>query len=151
MSDDLTAITEVTRDLAYRQLDAQLQSSTSYDAKTIGVIAFDVAGVAGVLAAKDVFGKLWWVVILGLLIASVAGLIALWSSQFDVGPDPGSFYENTKTDSLAQANIALVTELTGSLQANDRALRWKATGFLVALLVTIVTAAIAAVSLQAKP
>ncbi len=151
MSDDLTAITEVTRDLAYRQLDAQLQSSTSYDAKTIGVIAFDVAGVAGVLAAKDVFGKLWWVVILGLLIASVAGLIALWSSQFDVGPDPGSFYENTKTDSLAQANIALVTELTGSLQANDRALRWKATAFLVALLVTIVTAAIAAVSLQAKP
>ncbi len=91
-----------------------------------------------------------WVV-LGLLIASVAGLAALWSRQFDVGPDPGTFYEDTNSGSEAEANIALVTELTGSLQSNDRALRWKATAFLAALTVTIVTSAIAAVSLQTKP
>src|SRR5579872_5777976 len=151
MPDDITAITEVTRDLAYRQLDAQLQSSTSYDAKTIGLIAFDVAGVAAVVAANDVFGSFCWAVALGLLVGSVAGLVALWNRQFDVGPDPGTFYENTKSESAAQANIALVTELTGSLQANDRTLWWKSTAFLVALLVTIATAAIAAVSLQMKP
>jgi hypothetical protein len=151
MPDDITAITEVTRDLAYRQLDAQLQSSGSYDSKTIGVIAFDVAGLAAVLAVKDAFGGLWWLLVIGLLIASVAGLFALWSRQFDVGPDPGTFYENTKAESYAAANIALVTELSGSLQANDRALRWKSIAFLVALALTIVTAAAAAVSLYLKP
>jgi hypothetical protein len=151
MSDDVAAITEVTRDLAYRQLDAQFQSSGGYDSRAIGVIAFDVAGIAAVLAAKDAFGGLWLVLVAGLLIASVAGLAALWSRQFDVGPDPGSFYENTKTHTLAEANIALVSELTGSLQANDRALRWKATAFLAALALTVVTAAVAAVSLYLKP
>ena len=85
MSDDVAAITEVTRDLAYRQLDAQFQASGGYDSRAIGVIAFDVAGVAAVLAAKDVFGGLWLVLVAGLLIASVAGLAALWSRQFDVG------------------------------------------------------------------
>src|SRR5438445_7176772 len=151
MPNDITVITEITRDLAYRQLDAQLQSSSSYDAKTIGVIAFDVAGLAGVLAAKDAFGGRWWVVVLGLLIASVAGLAALWSRQFDVGPDPGTFYDDTNSGSEAEANIALVTELTGSLQSNDRALRWKAIAFLAALTVTIVMSAIADVSLQTQP
>jgi len=148
MVGDITAITEVTRDLAYRQIDAQLQSSTGYDAKAIGVIAFDVAGIAGVLAAKDSFGGLWLLVVLGLLSASVAGLAALWSRQFDVGPDPATFYEDTKAGSLAEANIALVTELGGSLQANDRALRRKSIAFLIGLATTIGTAALAAVSLH---
>jgi hypothetical protein len=44
MAGDITAITEVTRNLAYRQIDAQLQSSSGYNARAIGVIAFDVAG-----------------------------------------------------------------------------------------------------------
>jgi hypothetical protein len=151
MSDDIAAITEVTRDLAYRQLDAQFQASGGYDSRAIGVIAFDIAGVAAVLAAKDAFSGLWLLFVAGLLIASVAGLVALWNRQFDVGPDPGNFFENTKSHTLAEANIGLVTELTGSLQANDRALRWKAIAFLAALVLTVVTAAAAAVSLYLKP
>lgn len=148
MADDIAAISGVTRDLAYRQIDAQLQAGGSYDTKTIGVIAFDVAGVAAVLAAKDSFGPWWWIVVVGLLAASVVGLVALWSRQFDVGPDPGDFYEDTKRGTEAEANIALVTELVGSLQSNDRALSWKATALLVALVLTVATAALAAVSLH---
>ena len=148
MPDDITAISEITRDLAYRQVDAQLQSSSGYDTKAIGIIAFDTAAIAGVLAAKDAFDGLWWLIVVGLLIASVAGLVALWSRQFDVGPDPGVFYDNTKQGTEAEANIALVTELLGTLRTNDRALRWKAMAFIASLILTVVTAGLAAVSLD---
>jgi len=65
------------------------------------------------------------VIVVGLLAASVAELVALWSRQFDVGPDPGVFYNNLKNGTEAEANLALVTELLGTLRTNDRALRWK--------------------------
>ncbi len=151
MPNDITAITEITRDLAYRQLDAHLQSSSGYDSKTIGVIAFDVAGLAGVLAAKDAFGGRWWVGRTWLADRIGGRSCGPLEPPVRCCPDPGTFYEDTNSGSEAEANIALVTELTGSLQSNDRALRWKATAFLAALTVTIVTSAIAAVSLQTKP
>jgi hypothetical protein len=70
-----------------------------------------------------------WLIVVGLLAASVSRLVALWSRQFDVGPDPGVFYNNTKNGTEAEANIALVTELLGTLRTNDRALSWKSSAF----------------------
>jgi hypothetical protein len=37
MPNDITPISEITRDLAYRQIDAQLQSSSGYETKAIGI------------------------------------------------------------------------------------------------------------------
>jgi hypothetical protein len=147
---DLIAITEVTRDLAYRQLDSQLSSSDNYDAKAVGVLLFDGATLAAVLAVRDAFNGQWAIPALLILLAAAAAVGAIWARQYDVGPDPGTFYDGAKTSTAAQANVSLVSELRGSLMKNDIVLRRKSGFFLGSLVFTFAAGIASAILLWIK-
>ena len=146
-SQDLTAVTEMTRDLAYRQLDAQLQASDNYDTKTGGLLAFDGAAIAAILALKDAFHGWWGIPAAGILLSAVLAGLALWNRAYDTGPEVAAFYERVSLLTAAEANIKLVTELDASLQSNDRTVRNKAGFFLGSLGASVLTAAVTAVLL----
>jgi hypothetical protein len=132
--DDLKAISESARDLAYRQLDEELQSCDNYDAKTVGVLGFDGAGVAAILATKDAFHGWWGIPASLLLLSTLWALLCIRSSSWDVGPDPKKFYDEAiargvDVGSAAAANAKLVSELggpKGAIAKNEKILAWKA-------------------------
>ena len=71
------ATSRVARDLAYRQLDAQLRAFDSFDFKAAGLLGLDGAGLAAILAAKDTFGGGWWYPALGVLVSAVFALFGI--------------------------------------------------------------------------
>ncbi len=143
--DDVTTITETARDLAYRQLDAQLQAGNNFDAKTVGVLGFDGAALAAVLATRDLFTNWWGIPTAGIMLSAVLAVLAIVSQAWDVGPDAGEFYSNASAHSAAEANVALVSELTSTLEANDRRLHSKAEFFNMALAAALVTGTVSAI------
>jgi hypothetical protein len=143
---DLQAITEAARDLAYRQIDVQLQASDNFDVKALGVLAFDGVALAAILAAKDLFYAWSWAIPSALIvIAAVLSLIAIQSRGWDDGPDPRDFYDKATSSgatdgSASAANVELISELggpRGSIANNDRHLRRKSGVFTLALWVTV--------------
>jgi len=145
--DELTAVTEITRDLAYRQLDAQLQASDNYDAKTGGLLAFDGAAIAAVLVLKDAFHGWWGIPAAGVLLSAVLAVGALWNRAYDTGPEVVAFYQRVSQLTPAEANVKLVSELDGSLRSNDHTLRYKSEFFLASLAATVFTGAVTAILL----
>ncbi|HEV2032695.1 MAG TPA: hypothetical protein VGU71_00600 [Candidatus Dormibacteraeota bacterium] len=153
-ADDLNAITQSARDLAYPQLDVQFQSSNNFDTKSVGVIAFDVAAVAGLLAATSSFYERSWLIPTTLLLLSVVfALGAVQRLSWDDGPDPRRFYEDSirsgvGVGSAGAANAYLVSELggpKGSIAQNDKNLRRKSGQFQLALWTTVIAAITTAV------
>jgi len=150
---ELASIAESARDLAYRQLDAQLQSSDNFDAKAMGVLGFDGAAVAGIVAARDVFGGAWVVPGLLVLISSVLAILAMQRFAWDVGPDPRQFYEDSVADGVkpgaaARANVQLISELggqLGSIARNEGVLHLKSWFFLGSLLATMIAGLVGAI------
>jgi hypothetical protein len=152
--DDLKAVTEAARDLAYRQIDAQLQASDNQDAKALGVIAFDGAALAAVLLAKDLFvGSSWAVTGLLVLISALFAALSMQSFRWDMGPDPRGFYDSATAagvtvGSAAKANVDLVSEFggpTGSIAKNESFLArkgWRLAVSLVALIAAGIASAI---------
>src|SRR5437879_2637692 len=94
-ADELKAITETARDLAYRQIDAQLQASDNFDAKALGVLGFDGAALAAILAAKDLYvGPTWTIAGILIVISAAFAALTMQSFRWDVGPDPRRFYDH---------------------------------------------------------
>jgi hypothetical protein len=156
--DDLKAISDVARDLAYRHIDAQLQASDNFDAKALGVLAFDGAALAAILADNSLFNGHW---VIPALLVSFSGLFAilmLQKSGWDLGPDPKEFYEDEESmglgvGSAARANVDLVSELggpTGSISGNETILR-RRSWFYGWALWTTVFAGVAGAILIAQP
>ncbi len=134
-ADDLRGISETARDLAYRQLDSQLQASDNFDAKAVGVLGFDGAALAAILAATSLFSSGRWAVpALLLVISGGLAIFTLGRSGWDLGPDPRAFYDDeigrgATVGSAARANVDLVSELGGShgsISRNEVVLRRKA-------------------------
>jgi hypothetical protein len=152
-SEDLKSITETARDLAYRQLDAQGQSFNNFDSKTVGVLGFDAAALAAILAGKDLFHGWWGVPAVGIVVSALFAILAIRSFNWDIGPDPRVFYEKATKGgapkgSSVKANVELVSDLggpLGSLAKNDRVLQQKSEWFLWALGTAVLTATVSAI------
>jgi hypothetical protein len=145
--DDLKAITESARDLAYRQLDAQFSSSDNFDTKALGVLAFDGAALGAILAARDVFFERSWLIpAVLLLLSGVFALVSVQRLSWDDGPDPRAFYDDEKgaglaLGSAARADVDLISEFggpKGSIAKNDKSLRRKSGQFQLALWTTVI-------------
>ncbi len=154
--DDLKAISETARDLAYKQLEMLIKAIDSFDTKALGVLAFDGAALGAVLAARGlVFPHRWEWVAIGLILSSVAAALCIWTRSWNLGPEPRKFYDRLTASGVAlgdatAANIVLVSQLggdNGAIAQNRAAMIWKswffgaslgftgATGVLSALLV----------------
>jgi hypothetical protein len=151
--DEVDAITSTARDLAYRQLDAQFQASNNFDAKSLGVLAFDGAALAVIVAARDLFYGWSWAIPAGLLVLSVlSALISIQTLSWRDGPDPRKFYDESTQHGVtaggsAAANVALVSQLggpKGDIAKNDRKLLWKSRSFVFAIWTTVVAGATSA-------
>jgi hypothetical protein len=92
--DDLKGIADAARDLAYRQLDPQIQASNNFDAKALGLLAFDDAALAAILAAPALFNEHWEIPALVLGISAAFAIFAMRKSDWDEGPDPRDFYDH---------------------------------------------------------
>ncbi|HVC78092.1 MAG TPA: hypothetical protein VND96_16395 [Candidatus Micrarchaeaceae archaeon] len=152
--DEIRAVTETARDLAYRQLDAQFQASDNFDTKALGVLAFDGAAVAAILAAKDLFFQLSWTLPATLLVISaVVALFSVQSVWWEDGPDPKAFYDKEAAKragvgSAAIANVDLVSQLggpKGAIAKNDKKLRRKSRLFVLAIWTTVVAGVASAI------
>jgi hypothetical protein len=154
LANDLQTITEVARDLAYRQLDSQFQASDNFDAKAIGVLGFDGAALAAILAGKDLFHKWWGIPAVVVMISAVFAILTIRSFRsWDKGPDAGEFYEaaikgGTSEGSAAKANVDLLSELVGpdgSIAKNKMKLDQKSRFFLLALGAAVMAGATSAI------
>ncbi len=147
-ADEIDAVTQTARDLAYRQLDAQFQASDNFDTKALGVLGFDGAAIAAILAAKDLFYQLSWTLPAALLVISaVLALFSVQSVWWEDGPDPKTFYDGeaakgARLGSAATANVDLVSQLggpKGAIAKNDKKLRRKSRLFVLAIWTTVVS------------
>src|SRR2546422_8766201 len=106
-ADDLNAIAETARDLAYRQLDAQFQSSDNFDTKALAVLAFDGAAIAAILAATGLFYERSWLIPITLLVlGGVFALISVQRLSWDDGPDPRTFYDKATRSGVGVGSAA---------------------------------------------
>ncbi|SRR5713101_7071639 len=142
---DLTTIAETARDLPYRQLDEQLQAGDNFDTKLVGILGFDGAALAAVLAFKDSLHGWWAVTTFGILLSSFFSAFAIRGVNWALGPYPSEFYdEATKggvgSGSATMANLELVSETDAALRTNDGVLKRKARGLLLAVSTLVVTA-----------
>ena len=127
--------------LAQAQIAALLARGANLDAQALGLIGFDAALAAAVLAAQKLLGQLWWVPIPGLVASMVAGAAVMGVTRFDLGPSPSDFYTHNKDSPNDTALAQLLADLLATQLRIAQPLRLK-TGRLVlglaALLVTMV-------------
>lgn len=151
--DDLKAVADAARDLAYRQLDSQIQASNNFDAKALGLLAFDGAALAAILAAPALFSGHWEIPALVLGISAVFAIFAMRKSDWDEGPDARDFYDHATqggvmAGSAAKASVELVSELGGphgSISRNEQILRRKAWFFGLGLGATVIAGILGAI------
>ncbi len=157
-ADEIRAVTETARDLALRQLDQQLSASDNLDAKALGVLGLDIAALAAILAGtKDVFqSRPWELPAAVILVAAGFAMAAVATRRWDYGPEVGAFYRKQTGEAskinAAQANADLISELIdpdkGSLAKGDLTIRWKATLFMIAIGLTVLTGLVSAIILR---
>jgi hypothetical protein len=138
MAKDQMEVVGLVRDLAYRQLDAQISSSDNYDSKAVGVLAFDGAALAAVLAVKDAFHGSWWIPELAIVVSITYAIVAIRSRYYDSGPKVKGLYGKVRRSSPVDANARLVTELIESIAANRKVLEAKSHYFVGSLVATAV-------------
>jgi hypothetical protein len=150
---ELESIADTARDLAYRQIDAQLQASDNFDTKALGVLGFDGAALAAVLATRDAFHGGWFVPGLLLLISGAFAVLVMQRSAWDLGPDPRAFYDSEVgrgigIGSAARSNVDLVSEFggpRGSIAMNQAVLTRKAWFFAWSIAATLFAGIVGAI------
>jgi hypothetical protein len=152
---ELDSIAQMARDLAYRQLDQQLKSSDNFDAKALGVLGFDGAALAAILAARVLFDGRWPIAALLVVISSGLAILATRRSRWDLGPDPRKFYDDATKNgvgpgSAARANVEVISEFGGPLgliSRNEAILHRKSWLLLWALAATVFAGVVSAILL----
>lgn len=151
-ADEVRAITETLRDLGYRQVDAQFQSSDNFDTKSVGVLGFDGAALAALLTAQSLFYSWSWTIPASLVVLSaLTALLSIQSQSWEDGPDPRAFYDEIDRKRIASStavNVDLISQFggpEGAIARNDRRLRTKSRRLLAAIWLTVLAGAVSAI------
>jgi hypothetical protein len=147
MASNPTEVVGLVLGLAYRQLDAQISSSDNYDAKAAGVLGFDGAALAAILAVKDAFHGGWWIPAVAIVVSIAYAFVAIQRGDYDFGPTIESFYRRVRHSDAVEANAILIAEMDSAIKANQGALAAKAHYFLGSLVSTTVAAITSAILL----
>jgi hypothetical protein len=119
---DEQAVLDMLVPRAQARIDAQLRDNDALDAKAFGVLGVAGAVITLLVAAHNDIHRLWWLPAIGLGVAGVLMLAAVWPRTFDVGPDTRDFYEKMATSTRLDASRQMLTELLVAVDANDRQL-----------------------------
>jgi len=147
MASNPTEVVGLVLGLAYRQLDAQISSSDNYDTKAAGVLGFDGAALAAILAVKDAFRGGWWIPALAIMVSIACAFVAIQRGDYDFGPTVSSFYSKVRHSNAVEANVVLIAEMDSAIKANQGALAAKANYFLGSLVATTAAAIASAILL----
>lgn len=117
--------------LAHTQLAGQLADETGIDARTMGTLGFVGALLAVDIAAKDLLGVAWWVVLIALgaaaccCLGTVLGIGVGVARDPDFGPDPSGFYVRYAGARSSVAREQLLTDLVAAFANNASRLHTK--------------------------
>ena len=104
------------------RIDNQLHDSDALDAKALGVLAIDAAAIALLVAVHGELPDFWWAPTVGLGAAGIVLLAVIWPRRFDVGPDPGRFYQAFGSSPAIVASRQMLSELLAAIDTNDAVL-----------------------------
>jgi hypothetical protein len=120
-------------DLAQAQLAALFTRSGNLDMQALGLVGFDGALAAAVVAAQQVLGYHWWVPLPGLGVSALAGASVMAVTRFDLGPAPSDFYERNRSKPEADGLAQLLADLLAAQRHSAEPLRMKTRRLLIAL------------------
>lgn len=101
------------------RLDGQFRDSDALDVKALGLLGADAAALAVLVATHDALSRLWWIPAVGLGIAGMLLLAAVWPRTMDSGPDWRRFYDRWGGAIPAQAARQMLVELLAAVETND--------------------------------
>jgi hypothetical protein len=127
-------------DLAQTQLIAQILDSGNADGRSMGVLGLTGALVAADLAARSVFGAIWWLPLPGLALSAAVLLGLRRGLRLELGPAPRAFY-SAYGDQRVRGRLTLLSDLDATLQRNDQTLAQKERRLALAVTVVAITIA----------
>jgi hypothetical protein len=132
-------------DLALMQVASQLEQADADDGKALAVLTLDAAlagTLIGVRLASGTITGLWFLPLIGLLVASGLLVLSLRPRDFSAGPPPGWLFQRTQRMTPAEADEELLAGLQAALTENGELLenegRWYYLGLIVTALTVIV-------------
>jgi hypothetical protein len=138
---EASAILAMLVEVAGNQLDQQLESSDSHDAKALGLLAVDVGAVAGAIAVSPSWTPCWIVPIVLAVISALGFLETVRSRQYNFGPDLREFYERHGAGPLGDAQRFMLAQLLEAIDFNNGLLPPKARAFVVGLVALLLEVA----------
>jgi hypothetical protein len=126
-------------DLAQAQLVALFDRGGNLDVQALGLVGFEAALAAAIVAAQTLLGHLWWIPLPGLAISTAVGGSVLAVTRFDLGPSPGDFYTQNRTKADTVALAQLLADLLAAQERNAEPLRMKTGRLIISLVVLLVT------------
>ena len=147
-------VDSATLDLIFREArevpESQMRTAEALDSKTIQVFAA-ASVVIGLAATGGIQGHASIPVLIAAVVAYLAAVVGAFASlrvrSFRTNASPQTLWEDHWEDDAEALKLALVDDLAGSYEENDKCLREKARGFKVALAMTGVESALVAVAL----
>jgi hypothetical protein len=132
---------------AQTEVAATMSNADSHDSKALGLLALDVVIAGGLIANRGSLDRFWYAPIAGLLISASFFLATIAPRGFPVGPALRPFYAQVIAGRALDANIALLDALTQAIDINRTIARRKARLWPIGLVVLILTALAASISL----
>lgn len=133
---------------AREQVNSQLAAADAQSAKSLGIVAADLAGIALVVASRTALNRFWLATIVGLVVSAVGLFAPIVARSMADGPEVVKFYEEHVGRDIATAQYDLYRELATSLAENKRTLGgWRSVSFRLGVLAIVVTAVGSAVYL----
>ena len=129
---------------AQGQVGATLSNADSHDAKALGLLAADLAGVAVLLANRSGLDRFWWASLIPAVISALGFGWTLLPRDFSTGPAIDDLYRETIAGSALTAKVALLDALTQAIDSNGRAGARKRLGWAVGALVMLAAAPVCA-------
>jgi hypothetical protein len=133
--------------LAETQLLAQIADEASLDGRATGLVGFNGALLAAIIAAKELIGGSWLVaffVVIGVILLLLVGLydgrgdLQRKPPRSNIGADAALFYEEYGAGSPLDARERLLKDLARDVDKNAKRIRRKGRWLQVATLVLVV-------------
>jgi hypothetical protein len=138
---DELGITSAAIDLGLSQLSTVTTSIDTADLKALGVMAFDAAMIAVVLALpRNDVGRHWWLALIGVSISILFGLWSLVARNEQLSLGPAQLYAEFGASSELEAKTVLLASLSTALDAARSAEAGKARNIALSVTLLIPTA-----------
>ena len=117
--DDLLANVGLAVERAADRINAQRSATDAIDAKALGALALDGAGIATLAALSGVL-EYWWI---GAALMGMSAVIlgyAVWPRSLDVGPEPEPFHARFGGHTAYDYHAQMLADLADAIGENDR-------------------------------